>query len=492
MLPLGLLYVAGIIERCGHQAKILDPYLYDIKHNEFEEFNFEKIFEVIEEYSPAIIGYGGIATSYGRTKKISSRIKANYPEIFQIAGGPLSSTYELLLQKTAIDLVFHGETEISLPIFLSEFVGGGSHHAVPGVSYLQNGQVSRIQSAEQIKDLDLIPFPQYDLINVYDYLHKTEDLLGSQQFSGDDNLMYETAIKAIGSRSWYIPIITSRGCTHKCLFCYRHFKGIRRHSVEYVINHIKYLKHKNGIEGFQFVDELFNSSEAWVNTFCDAIERENLNIFYLIGGARVDKINDKMLRRLKETGCIEINYGQESGSDIILKEYGKGVDSNLNKKITSLTRSIGLNCPVQLVIGSPSETRETINETINFLKEVNACRYSLNYLIPLPETRIWKYVEEKGLIGDVEEYLDRVAEHGGAEPLINLTSSPLREWRRWAVLIRKEMQLYHYKNISMIYYYYYKILYGILGSVTYFVSKETLKKYLPNWLRLWFRKLQTT
>lgn len=102
---------------------------------------------------------------------------------------------------------------------------------------------------------------------------------------------------------------------------------------------------------------------------------------------------------------------------------------------------------MQLVIGSPGETDSTIKETINFLKDVEGFQYSLNYLIPLPETPIWEYVREKELIKDVEEYLYVVSE-GGGEPVVNLTEMPDRIWKRWRLKINKEMRLYYLKKTN--------------------------------------------
>ena len=122
MLPLGLLYVGAIIERCGYKAKIVDLYLDDVKLKDGGFFN--KIDTIIEDYKPSIIGYSGIATSYGRTKQLSLYIKSNYPKIMQIVGGPLASVHDLLLTKTKVDVVFHGEAEVSLPIFLERYEQG--------------------------------------------------------------------------------------------------------------------------------------------------------------------------------------------------------------------------------------------------------------------------------------------------------------------------------------------------------------------------------
>lgn len=142
-LPLGLLYVGGILERAGHVVEIFDPYCNDLELVRFDSGDFAELDEKILEFNPTIIAFGGIASSYGRTKKISGYIHKNYPKIFQIAGGPLSSIYQLMLEKTQINLVFHGETEITFPLFLEKYETGGSLKDIGGISYKSEGIIQR-------------------------------------------------------------------------------------------------------------------------------------------------------------------------------------------------------------------------------------------------------------------------------------------------------------------------------------------------------------
>ena len=121
MLPLGFLYLGSMIEKAGHSVRIYDPYIEDAELRDLDSGNFQKLDGIIEEYKPDVIGYGGIGSSYGRAKRISLHVKERHPAILQIAGGALSSVYRLLLTKTGVTLVFHGETEVSFPIFLSRF-----------------------------------------------------------------------------------------------------------------------------------------------------------------------------------------------------------------------------------------------------------------------------------------------------------------------------------------------------------------------------------
>jgi radical SAM superfamily enzyme YgiQ (UPF0313 family) len=410
VLPLGLVYAGSIVERQGHSAKIYDPYLHDENLTKLDSGDYSELDAVLDEFRPDIIGFGGIASSYGRTKKISAYIHAKQPEIFQIAGGPLASVYVYLLSKTNVDVVFHGETERTIPAFLDRISEGISYTDIPGISTKNSdGEIRRNPLAPQIEDLDEIPIPDYALLDFSAY-HLDE--------------MY---------------LITSRGCTNRCTFCYRHMRGHRQHSPSYVIRHIKHLIGLYGIRRFALTDELFNAKKQWVYDFCDQIERENLKITFR-ASLRADNIDETLLSRMKAVGCTVVNYGQESGSDTILKEYRKGIDAQTNTDATRLTRNVGLNCPVQIVIGSPSETPHTIQETTDFLIDLGEGEISINYLIPYPETPIWDFVEKNGLVSDVEKYLDEIA-HWGGSPVLNLTRVPNRIWRTWSYQIKSDVKL---------------------------------------------------
>ena len=409
--PLGLLYVGGIIERCGHIVKIYDPWLNDNNLTRLDRGDYTELDVILKEFHPDIVGFGGIASSYGRTKKLSCHIKEKYPGVLQIAGGPLASVYKLLLQKTNVNLVFHGETERTLPLFLERYCAGLPYLDTLGISTINpNGFIRRNPLAPQIENIDEIPFPAYHLIDLKAY---------------NLNKMH---------------LVTSRGCTNKCSFCYRHMKGHRQNSVPYLISHIKFSINTFGFKKFIFGDELFNTDRQWVLDFCDTLEREKMTISF-ITSMRADKVDEFMLKRLKEVGCTGICYGQESGSDTILKEYRKGVDAKTNTKITLLTRKQGLKCPIQIVIGSPSETPVTIQETTDFLISLGGGLISMNYLIPFPETPIWDYVERNHLIPDVENYLNEIADGGGYTPIINLTQIPDNIWRTWNFKILSDVKL---------------------------------------------------
>jgi len=479
-MPAGLLYAGSAIKRSGYRVKIIDLYLYDFSDLDQGNEKLDFVDKVISEFDPAVVGFGGIATSYGRVKRLSEYIKRANPEITQIAGGALSSVYDLLLKNTRVDVIFYKEAEVNLVNFLDSLKNNKSFNNIEGISYREGENIKVNSSLEQVKDLDDIPFPDYSLLDTKRYLHSMNDWIKDSGIVLQNNPDYDRIVSKVKNKM-YMPIYSSRGCINKCSFCYRHLDGHRQHSVKYVINHIKYLKEIFGLDGFQFCDELFNARIDWIMDFCDALDQERLNIFYMIGGARVARVNEFMLKRLKEAGCVEIAYGHESGSDVILKEYKKGATTQQNINITNLSVSAGMNSPVQLVIGSPGENNLTIRESINFLKSVNAYTYSLNYLIPLPQAPIWKFVEEKNLVDNTEKYLDLVADSGGV-PLVNLTKEPDKMWKSWGPLIRKEMRLYYYKKTKPILYLVYKIFIKIRYLLAQ-IAPVWVKRLVPGFLK---------
>ena len=176
-------------------------------------------------------------------------------------------------------------------------------------------------------------------------------------------------------------------------------------------------------------------------------------------------MDKNFLNRLFESGCIEISYGIESGSPKILKEYRKGATVEQNIDAIRMSVDSGLHCPVQLVIGSYIEDTSTILETTRFLEKVNAFTSTgVNYLIPLPETPIWKYIQERNIIPDTEEYLERVAQCGGMFSLgLNLTKSYDFIWKFWLAIIFRRVYLNEARHRKKPFMYAFDFFFGRVG-----------------------------
>lgn len=390
-VPFGLLYAASSVYRNGHNVRILDIAKEDSSYVDIKKY--------IEDFSPGLIGFGGITASYKNCKELVSNIRIDFKDIPLVVGGVISSVADLLLKSVGVDFVIHGEGEISFPNLIDTIENRKDVHNVKGISFLKEGSICTTDRQPQISNLDDISIPEYALLDMDRYLGPVENWL--EPYFKYDNDKYPKILEKLSGKKLF-PIITSRGCPYKCIFCYRHLKEWRQHSVEYVVKMMKYLWDKYDVSVFQINDELTTLHKKWILRFCDTLIKQKLGVYFIILSSRVDTVDEEILLRLKEAGCLMINYGYESGSDIILKEIKKEATRKQGLKAGLLTKKAGLKNIPEIIIGFPSETEGTIAETINFLKQLDTWPVSINTPIPFPETPLWQYGVEHNIIKDKE------------------------------------------------------------------------------------------
>ena len=218
----------------------------------------------------------------------------------------------------------------------------------------------------------------------------------------------------------YFDILSGRGCVGRCTFCYRMVKGMRKHSVSYVIEHMKYLYDTYKINMFLFEDELFVDSEKWVDDFCAALKDSKMDVRFSIS-SRAILITEDLLEKLKSVGCVHIGVGFESGSQKMLdsmKKYTK-IEHNYNAYRLLKKHSMILAAPT--VQGLPGETKETLKDTLKFFNDCGVDNAAVYYATPYPNSEIYQYALKKGLIQNEDEYLEWISNSDASELKINLT-----------------------------------------------------------------------
>jgi anaerobic magnesium-protoporphyrin IX monomethyl ester cyclase len=347
--PYGLLYVGSAIQRAGFPVRIYDRHL-DI------QMDVKKFCDqlISEEYH--VLGLGGVASAYKDAIQIASYIKRKKPESKIIVGGYLGSTAEQLLIHAPIDAVVRGEGEITTIELLWALLQNKPLADIPGLIYLNEGEIIKTPYRKQIDNLDEIPFPDYSLVEMEKYL-----------IPADKAPYFRLDSRSKEYKGTLIDIKTSRGCINSCTFCYRHMKGMRHHSPEYVLKHMNYLHEKYHAVFFNISDELTISSAEWVDDFCRLKQEQNLDILFRINSARVDLVTREMLQKLKDAGMVEITYGIESGSQKMLNAMFKHTTVEQNMNALRLTYELGLQTTIPLVVGLPEENLSTIFETARFL-----------------------------------------------------------------------------------------------------------------------------
>jgi len=378
--PLGLGYLATALRKEGQDVAILDC----VK----ERFTFEMFKNYISRNNFELIGITVYSAALKQVKRSLEIIKKVKPETITIVGGPHPSAapkHTLSFLKEA-DFAFRGEGEIGFPLF---------------VKYLENGQKSRFKDVPGLvwregegivcnepifhQNIDDFDFPAWDLIRPDEY--------------GQPG--------SIVPKGWAY-IITSRGCPYQCTFCSAHIiagRKMRYRSIDNVIQEIKDLYSRHGIRKFSILDENFTLNRRRAEEFCERILDEDVKFeFMLPNGVRLDTLTEGLLNLMKRAGFLKrIAVGIESGSERILRMIRKNLTKEGVKEKIELMNRMGFQPIGYFILGFPTETREEMQETIDFAMSLKLYRAAFTPLIPLPGTEIFDtLVRSKELSADFD------------------------------------------------------------------------------------------
>jgi anaerobic magnesium-protoporphyrin IX monomethyl ester cyclase len=406
--PLGLAYVAAYLREHGHDVHVLD-----INGHRLSE---DEVLWSIKSAPYDIIGIGGIITTYSYVKRLCRAVKEAYPGTPIVVGGTVASSIpELFLSRVDADIVVLGEGELTMADLLSCVEHGEDIRTVAGLWIKRDGRPVHTGKRERIDDLDALPMPAWDLLPVEIYIKNLSENLESA------DRIPAWVTESIG-RIRAMSLISSRGCPQQCTFCYRNFgRKIRLRSNAKVIEEMRVLTARYGINLFEFADEAFTVNKKRTIEFCDALETERLSIAYRVCGVRVDQIDEKLMRRLKETGCYRVLYGIEHGSRKILDVMKKGVSPEDNVKAVRVAQKVGILCNAPMVLGMPGEDRDTIEEARRFYKKLGVREMGVFFATPYPGTELWDMAKQMGRIGDEEKFIETLGD--ASDFVINLTDT---------------------------------------------------------------------
>lgn len=310
-LPIGLMYIAAVLQKNDYKVEILDAFMAD---STFQKngatisvgMPSERIRQEISTRKPDIVGIAGPFTcQIENTLKISNLTKEVNAEILTVVGGPHVTLVpkEFLKEAKSVDVAVMGEGEYAMLDIAEVFEGKKQFSAIPGIAYRQNGKVRVNQPRPFIENLDLLPYPAYDLVDMEEYLNP----------------------KKIGYRSFRdhaISMITSRGCPFNCCFCAVHLhmgREFRAHSAQYVLAHIEYVVDKFKVKNIFFEDDNLTLDLARFAAICDGIIERKIKIGWETpNGVRADCLTMPLLKKMKQSGCQSVFVGVESGEQQIL------------------------------------------------------------------------------------------------------------------------------------------------------------------------------
>lgn len=365
-IPLGPLYLTRALEEAGYTVDFRDYQM-----NTYEDpFSIDNCIDFLEDCSD-IIGISVMANLLPFAILLSKELKERYPNKTIILGGVGAKSVEsqILSRFPEIDIIAYGECEISGPILLNHLIHGNNLAGCPNIFYRENGSIVQTDSCNRIKNLDRITYPAYDRIDL-------------------------TRYNGIG-------MITSRGCPYKCTFCsvapVWDFEPYVR-SSEGIISEIAYLMKGGKTNLFLFQDEYFLTSPERAKDFSRKLIASGLDIRWKAFG-RVNLIDREAMNLMAKSGCVEIRFGIESGSDEILEKVVKGFKAEQAIQIVSEAAQVFPNVDAFFIWGFPFETMEHFYQTVFLMNSFRmmGVRVLPSLLCYLPQTKIYQEVDKEKL-----------------------------------------------------------------------------------------------
>jgi radical SAM superfamily enzyme YgiQ (UPF0313 family) len=400
--PLGILYLAAVLERKGVEVSVLDQAAKGLTVKETAKW--------VKAENPDILGFSTFATSGRTAAVISAEVKKENPNVTVVFGNYYATfNPERVLRKyPSVDIIVRGEGERTVVDLADCLKNKGRLKDVLGISFRNEGEVASTPDSPLIKDLDGLPFPDRSLV-------------------GED---YHSVMAGanIAPRK-FTSIVSSRGCVYRCRFCcctqFAHNRW-RPRSVENTMEELRFLASER-YKQFIFVDDNFTGNPKNVIRLCREMRREKLDMEWICEG-RVDNGSYEMFWETAKAGCKVLYFGIESANQRILDYYNKRITPEQSRTAVRTARKAGADIIVgSFIVGAPDETREEIRNTIEFANRIPIDIPQFNILGVYPGTDIWDECEAKGLLKGGEYW-----ETGIAVSEIYPTAVPYSEIR-WMI-----------------------------------------------------------
>lgn len=368
--PLGIAYMAGVLQENNIDVEILDA--------SAEDMDFKDVEKELLKRKPDLVALTALTPTIGRALETAQVVKETLPDAIVVMGG-YHPTFNFIetLEDENVDIVIRGEGEYIMLNLVQALENQSSLHDVKGIVFEDKNSKEIVVNPEAplIQDLDELPFPALNLLPMKKY-------------------------RLLDMDTHMTTMITTRGCPMQCSFCSSaamHGKKIRERSVENIVDEIEYLKTNYDIDTIAFMDDTFTFKKRKVMAICDEILKRNIEIMWGCT-SRVDTLDEKLLKKMKEAGCITIFIGVESADQQQLDNMCKNTTIAKIENAFKIAHKLKIRTIASVALGMPGDTKEIMNKTVKFVHKLkpNYAIYSL--ATPYPGTRFYKKAFEKNLI----------------------------------------------------------------------------------------------
>ena len=389
-IPLGFIYMAGVLEDHGFEVQILDCPLEFGTRTPVDAATVRlgtppaQILSIVRDFAPSVIGVACSYTAYESDSfDLIADLKREFPEIPIVVGGAhTSANPALVLRNPLIAVAVIGEGEMSMLDIASAVRDGRSLNDIPGTAAVVDGQVRINPPRPYIQDLDSL-HPAWHLLDLPAYFRHP---------ANSEATMRKNAV----------DIITSRGCPGRCVFCSIVTvwgRGWRGHGVQHVVDEIERLYRDHGVRQFRFQDDNLTLKKDRILAICDEIIRRKLDIRWdTPNGVAIWTLDEEVLDRMKQAGCYRLTFAVESGSPRTQKYIGKIVTEEKLARLVRRCQKLGIWVCGTFIIGFPDETLDDIQQTRRVLLHCGI-NFAFIYIAqPLPGTRLMDDFIKHGLV----------------------------------------------------------------------------------------------
>ena len=382
-IPHGLAIIANIVRKKFPDVNIT---FLDINGHRYTE---QKVKQIIRTTDFDVVFIGGLIPVYRQVIELSEYIKEVNPNAIIVVGGSVAmSIPEELLRNSEVDIICMGEGEVTVVEIVrylknnKEKIKGTPN--IKGIAYLYGGVFVKTEPEPFIQDLDTESIiPAYDLIPMDIYTNVNVLGMGKE-----------------------IDFVTARGCPFHCSFCYQPWGHKQRlHSIAFMKRAIRHLVYHYDIDFIAFMDDEFMANTKRLNNFLDIRNKYFPDLYWSgTGRTNITVKHEDLIKKCRNSGCVDISYGFESGSPRMLKSMHKAQTIEMMEKTIEITRKYGLPTATSFIIGMPGETKVSCQETLDFALRNNISLASLMFATPYPGTEIFNYAMKTGRIKDVHKF----------------------------------------------------------------------------------------
>lgn len=396
--PLGLAYIAAVLENAGHEVQILDSIIEDAHCATGTDIgsgmvryglNDDKIAKVIGDFYPDVVGVSaGLSIKYKDAKNVCRIAKEVMPSCTTIMGGAHPTSNPSVLDDPNLDFTVLGEGDYACLELIEYLQGKRRFDMLDGIGMKVGGQIKIIPKTQFIMNLDLLPFPARHLLPIEKYWKV--------------NLPHGES-----TRTPWTSIVTSRGCPGSCIYCSAHMlwgKRYRARSSENVLREIKMLIDTYGIKELLIEDDNFTFDKARTERILDGIIDNNWDLTWTTpNGTAIFALDANLIGKIKKSGCTSLTVAVESGSQRVL--------TNIVHKPTLLTRTeeiareakkVGLKMKAFYMIGIPGETKEEMDATLDIARRIKADWSCFSIATPLPGTEMYEICRKNNYVKDID------------------------------------------------------------------------------------------